>query len=264
AALFAVDAHESQFERVARKVPAGFDRDEVVARVVGGDESVEAVLRELTDDGEEENEESTEPQRELTAEEKRIRDLESQVDRLESHVEDLRERLESKDETIEEYEEELSAARREERREARERREVKRLERDNDRLERERDDATERADELESKLDRLKTLWKLDHSNFADVSEGRDIVSVKVVEQFTTGAIDYTDEHYGLAAGDVVYLRDASGAGRSTAEKLAATDPRIVLKEGGLSDVADDVLFDAGIPVGPADDVQIQEVDELA
>ncbi|MFC4359619.1 DUF460 domain-containing protein [Halobium salinum] len=265
AALFAVDAHESQFERVSRKVPAGLDRDEVIARVVGGDESVEAVLRELTDDGEgTEEEEQTEPQRELTAEEKRIRDLESQVDRLESHVEDLRGRLDSKDDTIAEYKRELSDARKQERREARERREVKRLQREKGRLERERDDATERADELESKLDRLKTLWKLDHSNFADVSEGRDLVSVKCVEQFTRDALEAADEQYGLAAGDVVYLRDASGAGRSTAERLADVDPRVVLRTGRLSDVADEVLFEAGIPVGPAEDVQMQEVDELA
>jgi predicted RNase H-like nuclease (RuvC/YqgF family) len=266
AALFAVDAHESQFERVASRVPAGLDRDEVIARVVGGEESVEAVLRGLADDDGDEDEAESEPQRELSEEEKRIRELESQVDRLESHVEDLRDRLAERDDTIEEYEEELSEARREERRDARQRREVKRAEREKRRLERERDDATERAEELESKLARLKTLWKLDHSNFADVSEGRDLVSVKVVEQFTKDAIEAADEQYGLAPGDVVYLRDASGAGRSTAEKLAATEPRVVLRngDGGLSEVADEVLFEHEIPVGPAADVQMQEVDELA
>jgi hypothetical protein len=89
-------------------------------------------------------------------------------------------------------------------------------------------------------------------------------VAVKVVEQFTKGAIRRADERYGLAAGDVVYLRDASGAGRSTAELLAATEPRIVLRDGGLSDVADDVLFEHAIPVGHVDRVAMQEVDELA
>jgi len=37
-----------------------------------------------------------------------------------------------------------------------------------------------------------------------------------------------------------------------------------VLRDGGLSDAADEVLFESGIPVGPADDVSIQEIDELA
>ena len=264
AALFAFDAYEDQFERITRKVPPQFDRGEVIDRVVSSDVSVEAVLRDLTEDDEGEEEESTHEPRELSPEERRIKRLERQVERLESKVDDLQSTVAEKEERIETYEEELSEARREERREARERREVNRLERETDRLERERDQERERADELESKLERLKTLWKLDHSNFADVSEGRDLVPVKVIEQFTRDAIDAADEAYGLAAGDVVYLRDASGAGRSTAERLAAVEPRIVLRDGNLSDVADEVLFEADVPVAPAADVTIQEVDELA
>jgi hypothetical protein len=264
AALFAFDAYEDQFERVTRKVPAGFDRGEVIDRVVSGGASVEAVLRELSDDGDSESEESSHEPRELSPEERRIKRLERQVGRLEGTVEDLRTSLDEKEERIAEYEDELSEARREERREARERREVNRLERETERLERERDEATERAEKLESKLERLKALWKLDHSDFSDVSEGKDLVSVKVIEQFTRDAIDTAAEAYGLAAGDVVYLRDASGAGRSTAERLAATEPRIVLRDGNLSDAADEILFEADVPVAPAADVTIQEVDELA
>ncbi len=264
AALFAFDAHEDQFQRISRKVPARVDRAEVIARVVGNDESVEAVLRDLNDDEEPEPERTEHNPRELTAEEKRIRELETQVERLESHADGLREKLDERDERIEQYKHELSDARRKERRKARERREVNRLERENNRLERQLTSERERADELDDKLARLKTLWKLDHSNFADVAEGRDLVPVKVVEQFTKHAIERADESYGLASGDVVYFRDASGAGRATAERLAETEPRVVLREGGLSDVADEVLFDYGIPVGPADDVAMQEVDELA
>jgi predicted RNase H-like nuclease (RuvC/YqgF family) len=88
---------------------------------------------------------------------------------------------------------------------------------------------------------------------------------VKVVEQFTLDALDAADEAYGLVAGDVVYLRDASGAGRRTAERLAETEPRAVIRgEGNLSDVADEVLFDRAVPVVDADAVPVREVDELA
>ncbi|WP_435067799.1 DUF460 domain-containing protein [Haloplanus sp. C73] len=264
AALFAFDTYEDQFARITQKVPPQFDRGEVIDRVVTGDASVEAVLRDLTSDDESEEEESTHEPRELSPEERRIKRLERQVERLESQVDDLESTVQAKDERIAEFEEELSEARREERREARERREVNRLERETERLERELETERDRADELESKLERLKTLWKLDHSNFSDVSEGRDLVPVKVIEQFTRDAIDDAAAAYGLAAGDVVYLRDASGAGRSTAERLADTAPRIVLRDGNLSDVADEVLFDHDIPVAPASDVTVQEVDELA
>ena len=265
AALYAFDDHEDQFGRIAERTPAQFDRGEVIARVVAGEESVEAVLADLTDDDEPEEESTEHDPRELSAEEKEIRRLESRVERLGSHVEDLRETVERKDDRVEELEAELSTARREERLEARERREVTRLERENDRLRREVAEAEEATEALEAKLERLKELWKLDHSNFADVNgEDRDLVAVKPVDQFTADAIEAAEKDYGLAPGDVVYLRDASGAGRATAELLAEREPRVVLRDGGLSEQADEVLFAHGVPVGPADDVAIKEVDELA
>jgi predicted RNase H-like nuclease (RuvC/YqgF family) len=265
AALFAHDAHADQFERVAEKVPRGLDRGAVIARVVAGEESVEAVVDDLTEDESDPEETVEHTPRELTEEERRIKDLERQVERLQEHVDDLRETVAEKDDRIEELEEELSQERRRERKEARERREVTRLERERDRLERELEAERERNDELEGKVERLKELWKLDHSNFADVEERKkDLVPVKPIEKFTKDAIREADESYGLAEGDVVYLRDASGAGRSTAELLVQYRPRVVLKNGGLSDVADAILFDAEVPVGPADGVAMQEVDELA
>jgi len=265
AALFAFDDHEDQFERISRKVPPDVERGEVISRVVAGEASVEAALRELREDETEETDESEHEERELTDEEKEIRRLRERVDRLESHAEDLTDTIEDREATIEEYEAELTEAKREERREARERREVKRLERENGRLERRVEELEAENDELDDKLERLKALWKLDHSNFADVDTDGDLVPVKVIEQFTKDAIETADAEFGLAAGDVVYLRDASGAGRSTARRLADVAPRIVLRSGGgLSEVADRILFEQEIPVAPADDVTIQEVDELA
>ena len=266
AALAAYDDHEDQFDRVARKVPPQFEVGEVLARVVADEESVETVLANLEDDGSDDGDDGSEhTERELTEEEKQIKRLKARVDRLEGHVDDLQDTIQQKDEKLDRYETELSAAKREERKEARERREVTRLERDNDRLERKVSEKDERIDELEGKLERLKALWKLDHSNFADVSEKKSgLVPVKVIEQFTTDDIEHAEESFGLAEDDVILLRDASGAGRSTAEKLADVNPKVVLRNGGLSDMADQVLFEADIPVAPADMVTVQEVDELA
>lgn len=264
AALYAYDHYRETIERATGETPPDLDEGEVAARVLAGD-SLQAALSALTETEEPEPEESTHEPRELTDDERRIRDLESQVERLQAHVSDLEAELDEKDATIDEYEEELSEARREERQAARDRREVTQLEWENDRLETELDEQRERADSLEAKLERLKDLWKLDHSNLGDVGgEDRDLVAVKPVDQFTVGAIETADDEYGIASGDVVYLRDASGAGRRTAELLAGFSPRVVLRSGGLSDAADEVLFEHAIPVGPADGVTIREVDELA
>ncbi|MFB6095496.1 MAG: DUF460 domain-containing protein, partial [Halodesulfurarchaeum sp.] len=264
AALYAHDAHADQIERIIEKVPRDLDRDEVVGRVIAEETTVEAVVDDLTEDEPAPEPETGHEPRELTEEERRIRDLEEQVERLQSHVEDLKGRLDEKDEQLQTYEEELSEARREERREARERREVSKLRWENDRLEAELEEERRRADELEDKLERLKELWKLDHSNFADVDRGGDLVPVKPIEKFTLDAIEAADASFGLAEDDVVYLRDASGAGRQTAERLLEFGPRLVLREGGLSDVADRLLFEHGVPVAPAEMVTIREVDELA
>jgi predicted RNase H-like nuclease (RuvC/YqgF family) len=266
AALCAYDDHEDQFERVAAKVPPQHEVGEVVARVVAGEESVETVLADIGEDDSDGDETATEhTERELTEEEKQIKRLKARVERLEGHVDDLKETIREKDDELREYETELSAAKREERKEARERREVTRLERETDRLERTVERKDERIDELEGKLERLKALWKLDHSNFSDVSEKQaGLVPVKVIEQFTTGAIEAAEEKFGLAEDDVLMLRDASGAGQSTAERLADVNPKVVLRNGGLSDMADSVLFEHDIPVAPAEMVTVQEVDELA
>jgi len=265
AAFGAYDAHADQFDRIAAKVPPRQDVGEVTARVVTGEESVETVLADLQEaDDESDSKEAHEP-RERTPEEKRIAQLESQVERLQDHVERLENTIEQKDETITEYESKLDAARSEQRQKARKHREVTRLERENRRLERERDEHAERVEDLEGKLERLKTLWKLDHSNFADVSETKaGLVPVKVVDQFTSDAIDDADDRFGLAQDDIIMFRDASGAGASTADKIVDIDPRIVLRNGGLSDIADEILFKHDVPVAPAETVTVQEVDELA
>jgi len=265
AALGAFDAHEDQFERVAAKVPPRQDLAPVLRRVIVDEEPVQAVLEDLQDEEDEEDEETEHVERELTAEERRIRQLETQVERLQDHVENLEETVQQKDDRIDEYEQKLDDARSEQRRKARKNREVTRLERETDRLERELEAERERNEELEGKLERLKALWKLDHSNFADVAEKKaGLVPVKVIEQFTREDIEYADEQFGLAEDDVILLRDASGAGRSTAEQLAEGNPKVVLRNGQLSGMADKVLFEHDIPVAPADLVTVQEVDELA
>ena len=264
AALFAHDDHATQFERIARAVPPALDRGTVTDRVVADEEPLDAVLEDLTADEDGTDTTPDHEPRDPTPEERRIDDLETQVDRLTDHVADLESTLEERDDRIDELETELSDARREERRDAAERREVTRLQRAVDRLERERDEARERATTLEEKLERLKELWKLDHSNFPDVNRTGELVPVKTVDQFTVDAIETADEEYGIAAGDVVWLKDASGAGERTADLLAGFDPRLVIRSGGLSEVADAVLFDREVPVAPADTVTIREVDELA
>ena len=264
AALLAVDDHEDQFERIAAKTPPEADRGEVVEQVLGSEMSVEAVLSELgdTDEGDPGREDNDD--HEPNEERRQIRRLKDRIERLEGEVEALESTVEEQRAEIAEYETELSETRRAERKEVRERRAVSRLERERDRLRRERTAARERVEELEAKLDQLKQLWRIDHDDLTGITNDRGLVVVKPVAQFTAEALREAEKRHGMAAGDVIYLRDASGAGRSTAERLAETDPQLVVRTGGLSDAADEVLFEEEIPVAPAEAVDITEVDDLA
>ena len=264
AALFAVDNHQFQFERISQRVPPRLDRGKVIARVVANGESIQAVIRDLTEDSTESDDGEPTPPPEPSPERRRITTLENRIERLESHIDSLESAVAEKDATIEELTDEVAAQRREERREVRERRTVARLNRDRNRLERERDEWKEQAESTEQKLEKLKRLWKLDHSHFSDIEgEKRGLVPVKPIEQFTVSGIEAAHSSFGLAAGDVVYLRDASGAGRTSAEYLAEFDPRAIIKSGGLSDTAEEILYTAEVPFGDRAAVKLQEIDEL-
>ena len=267
AALFACDAHADLFARIARKTPAGVDRGDVVARVVAGGASIDAAVEALEPEG---DERAAEPGRPATATHeasRRADALARRVERLETYVDDLEATVAERDDRIASLERDLAAAHSAERTEARARRTTNRLERENDRLRRELERSRETVSALESKLERLKALWRLDHADFDVVARRARtaLVPVKPVAQFTLDAIEAAEADVGLAPDDVVLLRDASGAGRRTATRLAAVEPRVLLLDGaGLSEVAEAVLFDREVPFGPADRVAIREVDELA
>jgi len=267
AALYACDDHADQFARIAQRTPPEIDTGDVVARVVAGESSVEAAIAELTADESDATGRSTGETEATREARRRAETLADRVDRLESYVDDLEATVEEKDARIEELEADLEAAHTAERAEAKARRSTNRLERENERLERELADTREELAALEGKLERLKALWKLDHSDFEAVADraAEALVPVKPVDQFSLDAIEAAETAYGLAPGDVVLLRDASGAGRRTAERLAEVEPRVVLLDGaGLSEVAEAVLFDREVPFGPASAVETREVDELA
>jgi predicted RNase H-like nuclease (RuvC/YqgF family) len=258
AAVFAYRDHAEQFDAVRKKTPRDVDEDDVLARVLSDELSVETAIEAVTEDEKEDEHDPREP----TEEEKQIRRLEKQVARLKEHVGSLEERLERKNDEIEELEDEVTRAKSEKARDVRERREVNRLERKNDELRRKLKKERRARKKTRNKLDRLKKLWRVEHPDFAD-ELGDDYAVVKAVEEFTKSALKDAENSFGLREGDVVLLEDASGAGRATAERLADVEPRLVLKYGSMSTEADEILFDAEVPVADAEGIEMRRIDEF-
>lgn len=265
AALFAFDDHVEQLTRVAEETPPGMAWEQVASLVLGDGLVIDAAIEKLRDEPEPEQSPTRTETAPPSPQQRRIRTLEQRVQRQGSHIEDLKAALDDREQQIETLEDKLKQARTEERRAVRRERAVTRKEREKRRLERDLEAARDEVAALEDKVERMKALWRLDHSNFADVEEVQsDLVPIKPIEKFTVDAIEAADVAYGLAPDDVVYLRDATGAGQAAANRLAAVDPRVVLKAGGLTDTAEAVLWEAQIPIGSIDEVAMQEVDELA
>ncbi|MFB6284410.1 MAG: DUF460 domain-containing protein [Halobacteria archaeon] len=264
AALTCYGDMEPQFSKVREKVPRELEFGMVLKKVLTEESTVESVLNDLIEDEESEDNEEEGEERELTEEEKRIHRLENQVDRLKSYVDDLESELEEKKDEVNELEGRLAAAKHEGTRRIREQKEVKKLETARKELKRELREEKERRTDLEEKFERLKKLWKVEHSDIAGAAKAKNYTVVKPIDKFTKSALREADEEFGLAEDDVLYLRDASGAGRSTAELMAEIDPRLVLKSGGMSRQADEILFENDIPVGDIEDVAIRNVDNLA
>jgi len=271
AALSAYDDHEDQFDRIAQKVPPRVDTGEVTARVVAGEESVETVLADLgEDDGDgdsggeaEENDDhqpANSPRKSRRSRSYGNRSSASRTTPVRWRTPSLRRTSNSQ------RRKKSSQARSDERIEVRRDREG---------------DETPPEDRAPGVRTRggtgaqrgpggqarpaqgavearpLELRRRLREEAGAHVGEGRRPVHHRRHPR-------EADESIGLIEDDIVLLRDASGAGRSTAQELADVDPKLVLRTGGLSDVADTILFEHGIPVAPAEMVTVQEVDELA
>ncbi len=265
AALFAFDYHVEVLTKIAERTPPGMAWEEVANLVLGRDLSIDAAIDRLRDEPEPEEAQPEAEPAEPSPQRRRISTLEERVKRQRNHIESLKAELVTKESEIGELEDRLQQARTEERRTVRRERAVTRLERENRRLERELEATQDELATLDEKVERMKALWRLDHSNFADVEEAKaGLVPVKPIEKFTVDAIVAADRDYGLAPDDVIYLRDATGAGEAAARKLTEVEPRVVLIAGGLTKVSKQILWEADIPVGSIDEVAMQEVDELA
>lgn len=265
AALFAFDHYADRFERIQRRSPPTLEWGSVAALVLGEERSIESAIDQLTASPEPDHQPSHGRSERADSSHQRIAELEAGIEERDARIDGLERDVQARDDRIDELETRLRQVRAEERRSIRRERIVTRLEREKAALERKLEEAAAEIDALEGKVERMKTLWRLDHSNFADVEERKaGLVPVKPVEKFTLDAIERADADYGLAHDDVIFLRDASGAGAAAAERLVDLEPRVILKTGGLSDVAEATLWAGEVPVGSADDVAIQEVDELA
>jgi len=81
---------------------------------------------------------------------------------------------------------------------------------------------------------------------------------VKVLNHFSKEEIRALDDRFGIESDDVIYLKDSSGGGTSTARELIDKGVEAVIIDERMSHLAEEEFTNAHIPVFSADEVKLK------
>ncbi len=244
AAMEAYNSYKNKLMNVEKRIPSGFDADEIKAGIIRGfplkelisekKEKVEKVEKKVLDES---------VKRELQKKDERIRELEEEnrvlrkiVQELESEVERLKSKI-------------VSLSRDEHLRVRRENY-VRNLESELSEL---RKALKQRDEEISSLRERLETVKRMKYLELS-----REWRAIKCLKKFTRDEIERVEREMGAIRGETVYIEDVSGGGKATAEMLIEREVKAVIAGNDMSHIARQMLEDAKIPIIRRDDVEIE------
>lgn len=252
AALDAYRSYKNKFLNIARRVPPGYDLDEVRAGVLRG-RSIEVVLTDLSG-----RQRPVRPEKKVapTPEVPAGRDERAErIAQLERTAKRLREFVQELEEGIEEKDAEITRLKRQIRRERSGR--SKAFQRDAEVAKRDAQIAAlkkrlrkeeKRNKSLKKRIERMRRVEEL------QVGEGQ--TAVKALDSLTHDALRGLEADLGVGKEDVVAVRTTDGWGRGVVKDLAAMHVRAVAVPGGSLDEQDPHLvaeaLTSGLPLVPA------------
>ncbi len=244
--------NKNKFEQIRKKIPHGVDADEVIAQVVRG-KSVDAVISGLAE--EKINEPEVEKIPEKTDDEvlrlrEQVRKYEESLEGMKKYQDELKNELALKDNTVRKLEELIEKQRTRAYRELKKDKTVKIRNKEIMNLQGKISENKKTIKELSERVHGLKYIRRLEIS-------GR-VLPVKIISSFTKDSILKTKEQVEIKKDDIILLRDASGGGGVTAKMLAELGVRAVIVCNDMSHAAEAELFDLGMPVIKANEVNIQ------
>jgi hypothetical protein len=86
---------------------------------------------------------------------------------------------------------------------------------------------------------------------------------VKMLKKFTKEEIERLEKEFGINENDIIFIQDASGGGKVTAEYLCRKRVRAVISQGLMSHLAASIFEENGVPVFDIGDVEIEYGDEM-
>jgi predicted RNase H-like nuclease (RuvC/YqgF family) len=244
--------NKNKLEQIRKKIPPGIDAGEVIAQVVRG-RSMEAVISGLTKPEQKEPKTHEVPEkRDEEALNLRgyIKKYEDIIDEMKDHQEFFKSELALKDKKILELEEIIKKQRSEVYKKLKKDKTIQIKDMDIQRLQDKISEKNKRISDLNERIHKLKRVRRLEIS-------GR-VLPVKIIFSFTKDSILKTQETVGIKKDDIILLKDASGGGTITAKLIADMGVRALIVCNEMSHAAEEELFNLGVPVLNAKDVNVQ------
>ncbi len=271
AAICAFKKYRNKFLQVEKKVPSEIDPDEVKALVVRGysienaiaefvpssaPQAKQEAMRVAPPDGRKAALEATvEASPDVTALRLQNQQLAEQVRTLRSYVDELKSDLAEREAALRTASGKLERLRDKTAREIKRQHEIKIRDKEIERL----------RSVLRSERKYIKKLKKtLERQKKAEIIEDtRGLLKLKPLAAFTRESIQLAVEQYGLEDGDLVYLVDASGGGKSTVELLQEKQISGVVAEGEMAPAVREHFLQMGIPVFSSKNVPVQKINKM-
>jgi predicted RNase H-like nuclease (RuvC/YqgF family) len=260
AAASAYKKYKNKFLQVEKKVPPEVDPDEVKALVVRG-YSIENAIAEFVRPKEPETRPAA-PQEtaSVAVEDAAIRSqnqqLAEQVRTLRSYVDELVGRTREKDEKLRFLYAKIERLKDKREREIKRHHEIKIRDKEIERLRSVLRSERKYTKKLKKALARQKKTERIE--------ELQGLRRIKPMEAFSREAVLLAADRWGLEAGDLVYLEDASGGGRNTVELMLEKGICAVVTDSEMAPAMHEYFLEKGIAVFTGEQVALQRIDGLA
>lgn len=119
-----------------------------------------------------------------------------------------------------------------------------------------------RVSELEAQIEAYRQTINRLHQ-IGDLESREGLTLLKPVEAFTKEGLEKAFKVYNVRVGDIVFILDPSGGGRTTAERLARRGIRAIVSKGLMSHEALEVFEKYYVSVVPSDKISIKWIDGL-
>ena len=244
AAMDAYNSYKNKLKNIEKRIPVGYDLEEIKAGIIKG-----FSLRNMLEAKEETK--SQEVVAEVTSEEIKKRDR--IIAKLKEENQKLYEEIRRLKQKIKRLEDKIYTISSEEYRKIREENLVKSLQSEIEQLRKIIREKDKTICELREKLEELKKIKYLEFKGWK---------AIRVLKKFTKDEIEKLEKE-GIERGDIIYIENVSGAGKTNAEMLVNYGIRALIAKGDMSHLAREVFEREKIPIIPVERLEIKVFDEF-